>query len=229
MNAKFSPAARFLLAALLFILLEIALVMFVDRPLSDYLRAVDVKHHAIIDFFRSWTNLGKSQWYLWPSGLGMLVSFALSYRRRIPERQRREWRYVGRVLGFFFVCVALSGIATDILKPMIGRARPVALLREGLYGFQPFSLPTAHDVFNSMPSGHTTTAFAVAFALMALQPRYARWLIAFAVAIGLSRIMVNAHYLSDVLAGAVVGTLTTLALRKLFRRRGWLMVNFPQK
>ncbi len=73
-----------------------------------------------------------------------------------------------------------------------------------------------------MPSGHSTTGFAVAFSLMVLFPR-ARWpLLAFAGMIGLSRIMVNAHFLSDVVAGAAVGWITTYAVTRFFRHRGWL-------
>ena len=42
------------------------------------------------------------------------------------------------------------------------------------------------------------------------------------VAIAASRVMVNAHYLSDVFAGAAVGTLTALLLQKWFVRQGWI-------
>jgi undecaprenyl-diphosphatase len=126
--------------------------------------------------------------------------------------------YAWKAFGFFFACVALSGIITDMIKPIVGRARPVLLDREGFYGLHPFTFHVFN--YNSLPSGHTTTGFAVAFALAALWPRGKWWFVAFGVLVGLSRIMVNAHFVSDVVAGTVVGILTVAAVRKLFRKYG---------
>jgi membrane-associated phospholipid phosphatase len=47
----------------------------------------------------------------------------------------------------------------------------------------------------------------------------------FATVVGLSRIIVGAHYLSDVMAGAYVGIMTVFLLVLLCRRRGWM--DFP--
>jgi membrane-associated phospholipid phosphatase len=69
-----------------------------------------------------------------------------------------------------------------------------------------------HNV--SMPSGHTTTAFAVASALFfALPPSYRRrhwWLLLLAAGTGLSRIAVGAHWPGDVVVGVSLGLLAGL-------------------
>jgi membrane-associated phospholipid phosphatase len=69
-----------------------------------------------------------------------------------------------------------------------------------------------HNV--SMPSGHTTTAFAVAAAIyFALPPdmrRRQRWILVLAVGAGLSRIAVGAHWPGDVAVGASLGLLAGL-------------------
>jgi membrane-associated phospholipid phosphatase len=83
-----------------------------------------------------------------------------------------------------------------------------------------------HNV--SMPSGHTTTAFAVAcgifFALDARQRRrYGVLLLLLALGTGLSRIAVGAHWPGDVAVGAALGLLSGLLGNVLLHSvpRGW--------
>ena len=67
-----------------------------------------------------------------------------------------------------------------------------------------------NDSFTSFPSGHTTVAFAAA-TVFAMEYRDTKWapILAYSVSslIGLSRIMQNAHWASDVLVGAALGYL----------------------
>lgn len=75
---------------------------------------------------------------------------------------------------------------------------------------------------HSMPSGHTTLAFAL-FSLSALMlpPKYAVAGIVFAwtaMLVGLSRIFLVQHFLSDVLAGAALGLLLTTAVWHFYKR-----------
>jgi undecaprenyl-diphosphatase len=58
----------------------------------------------------------------------------------------------------------------------------------------------------SFPSGHTITAFAIAIPLAACYPAVEIPLLVVAVSIALSRIMLGMHYLSDVVAGAILGS-----------------------
>jgi undecaprenyl-diphosphatase len=57
----------------------------------------------------------------------------------------------------------------------------------------------------SFPSGHTITALAVAVSLSLWYPKLAVALVFCAVSIGASRIVLGMHFLSDVLAGALIG------------------------
>ncbi len=199
-----------------FVLLEALLIGFVDRPVAEGMHALDQSHPAIVDFFRAYTDFGKSKWYLWPSGL-MIVALALAARNAtIPSRLRVKIAHAGNKLMFFFVAIAVSGIVTDIIKPILGRARPVELLRENIYGFHPFSF---HAAWNSMPSGHATTAFALAAILCIQLPRWRFLWLALGLVLAISRIVVDAHYISDVVAGAAVGILSVIALRRMFQRK----------
>ncbi|MDE1901417.1 MAG: phosphatase PAP2 family protein [Alphaproteobacteria bacterium] len=200
----------------LFLLIETALMLFADRPIALWAHGLDTTHHALIDFFRHITNFGKSTWYLWLCGIATILCGFLSRAQSAPPFARRLCAYIGSRALFVFLTIAVSGIVADIFKPIIGRARPVELLRDNLYGFHFFT--TAGFAWNSMPSGHTTTAFALGFSLCALYPRLRPLWLAIAVTLGLSRVMVDAHYVSDVCAGAVLGSLTVrvfLAYRKL--------------
>ena len=58
----------------------------------------------------------------------------------------------------------------------------------------------------SFPSGHTITAFAVAVSLGLFYPNLMAGLLFCALSIGISRILLGMHFLSDVLVGAALGT-----------------------
>lgn len=99
---------------------------------------------------------------------------------------------------------ALASLVTRIPKTLIGRERPDNWRGDGPYAFNgPF-----HGT--SFPSGHTTASFAVA-SVIATQYRDSKWIpvAAYSVAAlaGISRIYDNRHWLTDVIGGAVVGTL----------------------
>lgn len=99
---------------------------------------------------------------------------------------------------------SLAMIFVRIPKNLIGRKRPDAW---------PLSTPSDWDgPFHgvSFPSGHTTASFAIA-SVIANQYRDHKWVPVTAYSIatlaGLSRIYENRHWLSDVVAGAAIGTL----------------------
>ena len=211
----------FALYLICFILLETILILFVDRPVSDFMRTLETTQPAFIDFFRAITDFGRSKWYLWPAGIGLLTCVFLLRICTLTTEQRQHIVRSSHNLIFFFASIALSGIITDIFKPILGRARPVEMLREHQYGFQPF---TFHAVWNGMPSGHATTAAALALALTLLFPRGRILWIVIGAVLAASRIIVNAHYLSDVMAGIMVGCLTTLWISRLRTDQGMFPV-----
>ncbi len=200
-----------------FVLLEADVVMYVDQPLSDFMRGLDTSHPALIDFFRAITDLGKSKWYLWPAGLGIILC-AVVLRTKLPsEAARKKLAILGHQLCFAFFSIGASGIVTDIIKPILGRARPVEWAREHIYGFYPL---TFHATYNSMPSGHATTDAALATLLLVIFPRWRWQWIALGGTLAVSRVVVNAHYLADICAGIIVGCLTTLAFVHLRDQQG---------
>jgi|GEM_PF-2135168 len=100
---------------------------------------------------------------------------------------------------YLFLVNATSGIFSIVAKNIIGRARPSDL---GPFHFEPFTFMAK---FASMPSGHSITAFASAYVLATLFPSWRHVFYGLAVLVGVSRIIIHAHYVSDVLTGACVG------------------------
>ena len=87
----------------------------------------------------------------------------------------------------------------------------------GAFHFDLFSFRAS---LASFPSGHATTAFAMATALSLVAPVWALPLFAFATLIAASRMAIGAHYLSDVLAGSGLGIVCTIVIAQAFARRG---------
>jgi undecaprenyl-diphosphatase len=69
----------------------------------------------------------------------------------------------------------------------------------------------------SFPSGHTITAFAVAVSLSLCYPALAAGLLFCAISVAVSRVLLGMHFLSDVLAGAMIGTALACAAAAIVR------------
>lgn len=106
----------------------------------------------------------------------------------------------GRVLA----ALAATGLVNGTLKATVGRSRP--RLEHGSGTFRPFSLDNG---WQSFPSGHTATAFAMATAISMEARR--TWVTAATFSgaglVAWSRSHEDRHWASDVVGGALVGTL----------------------
>jgi hypothetical protein len=93
-----------------------------------------------------------------------------------------------------------SAVITSVVKEVVGRKRPNQAI--GAFDFRPFGGSA------SFPSGHTTQAFAVASAIATSYD--SRWVAVgsygVATLVGLARVHHQAHFASDVVAGAAIGT-----------------------
>jgi membrane-associated phospholipid phosphatase len=155
--------------------------------------------------------------YMFVLSIAIVVG-AFSLRGKVRNGARRErLTLLAHRAVFFFLALAVSGLGVQMLKHVIGRARPRLLEQMGTLSFHPF---TPSNAYASFPSGHTTSAFAAAMALSLMAPRYGWPLFLGAAAIGLSRVVVHQHYPSDVLAGAAFGSLVAFLMARSAVRRG---------
>jgi membrane-associated phospholipid phosphatase len=193
-------------------LLIILFCMFaIDGPIA---RAVLHAPHWMRWPFYQITQFGKSGWFLWPLGILFLALASL------PAASSRMSQAVMAAImvrvGFLFTAIAVPGLFVTVVKRMIGRARPMVGGHIDAFAYAPFIWQAAYA---SLPSGHATTVFSVLAAFGSLWPRGRAVLLLYAFLIALSRIMVLAHFTSDVLAGAVVGTVGALMVRRYFALR----------
>ena len=121
-------------------------------------------------------------------------------------------------VGTMFVETMLLTYSTkDILKDLVPRSRPYSYL----------SAPVDDDVMNSFPSGHTAAAFAIgsfsAFVFSELYPDSALVLpfnigaYTISASTAALRILSGNHFVTDVIAGAVIGTLYGIGIPMLHK------------
>jgi membrane-associated phospholipid phosphatase len=144
-----------------------------------------------------------------PIGLLSLLFAGIMYVVRKPS-----WAYA----LFFFAVVSLSNdLITGILKVVLARSRPEAFFEMNDYGFHFFSTKW---LYNSMPSGRTSIAFANLMALAVLIKK--SWVtvvfVLVAIMVAISRLICGEHYLGDVITGAYVGLLTVYWVQAFFAR-----------
>jgi len=144
----------------------------------------------------------------WVSRLGdwppLATATALAWLAALAAGSRR-WL---RILALVLLASLLAGAVVNPLRIVTGRARPDATVPQGWYGVSDHGKSTmGRHQYSSFPSAHTTVAFAMAMPFLILAGRRGRVALAVAAAIGLSRIYLNVHHLSDVLTGAALGSI----------------------
>lgn len=189
-----------------------------DREISLALQNWPPHERAI---FGVVTDLGKSDWLLVPALFDMILGATAG---RLPLSY--SWRWACRALAglsfYVFATIGISGLIVVVLKRLIGRGRPLHMEEFGAFHFE--LLPLLDWRLHSFPSGHATTALAfTVVAITVLNGRYKLALILFGLIVGMSRIVVGDHYLSDVVVGSIVGVVAAILIRDFFATRNWSM------
>jgi len=135
----------------------------------------------------------------------------------------RKSAYLRRLAVVVFLSTTLSGLTCNIFRFTLSRARPWVAQKEKLDHTQLLGYGYLRPAkYHSFPSGHTSTAFGSAVPVAVAVPVVGVPILAFAGAMGWARIYDKAHYPSDILIGAFIGTVFGLAgglpARKLRRR-----------
>ncbi len=193
-----APSAR---RWFIFVAIAVAVVLvahLLDEPAWRLLRDPRV-------YERDWGRLLRSMGYL-PTWL--IVAIGLWTH----DRPSAGWAKRG---GYVILSPILGGALAELLKLLVRRLRPDADVFA--YNFRAFSDHPFSTGGLGMPSSHTLVAFAGAVALARLFPR--AWVLWYLLALGcaLTRVMANAHFLSDTAAAAVLGWGVGQLLAQRFR------------
>jgi lipid A 4'-phosphatase len=176
---------------------------FYDRPVAAWAHGLPQRIHPVFEFI---TQFGFSRGYVVGSGAVFVLIYFLWPRGRVWA-----WR-----AAFIFLNVAISGLIVDVVKAIVARARPTLLFAHGEYGFAWFHWNPAYWSF---PSGHGATAASLALSLVTIWPRL--WPVCWLAALTImsSRLVLGAHYPSDLLGGFYAAFLTWWCLRPWYQRR----------
>ena len=160
------------------------------------------------------TDFGKDEYVLAVLG-GLLVAVAI-LAPALHGIRRTLLLGLGTRLQFIFCAVAASSLVTEVLKYSIGRGRPFVGGEANAFHFSHFA---GHPAYFSFPSGHATTAFALALAVSAVWPQTRVAMAVYALIIAATRLVLLAHHPSDVVAGAMVGIVGAMFVRYWFAAR----------
>lgn len=143
---------------------------------------------------RDWGRMLRVMGTLW-LWVPLALAFRLEAKPDDPARVRWAWLVA--------IAPAVAGLLAELLKLSIRRERPN--LHDGEYVYRAFGERTfdSHDL--GFPSSHVAVAFGGAAIVARQYPRAGR--IAYLLALGcaLGRLSAQAHFLSDVVGGALVG------------------------
>jgi len=135
----------------------------------------------------------------WPSHLVLgLLLLGIAW-----QRHSKKWM---RIFLSMLVAMSIAGVAGIVIKRTIPRARP-SVKTELRWGGPRFS--TKYQAF---PSGHVVASTAFFGVLVFARRRVGLACLPIPILIGLSRMYLGAHYLSDVVCAAVLGILCAAAV-----------------
>lgn len=192
---RLAPLVTVTVAAMVFAILLILVRLqwppleSVDHSVAAGINRLIAGHHTLVAVVKAVTWLG-SDGVLWTVIGAATVILAL----------RRRWR-----LAIYLLVTGAGALVLDpVLKSLVGRLRPVV------------AHPIAHGTGNSFPSGHSLGSIVCYGALLLVflpaTRRGSRWrrafiivIVALVVLIGISRVLLGVHYLSDVLGAWALG------------------------
>ncbi len=169
--------------------LDVEVVVFIQKTLST----------PILDsMFLTITDLHKQLWFQLAVILPLLAWWVWKEKRQ---------GFI-RLLGLIFTLIMIDGFCGQLIKKVFARPRPFVLFPEILQ-----KSPASGFSF---VSNHSANMVGLAVFLSHFYPRwkYVWW--SLAILIGLSRIYNGVHFLSDVIAGGIIGGLIA------WMATGWL-------
>ena len=211
-EAKRRLVRHVLLTSVVAVILIAALIIWFD---AQEIALMPPRSTASLWPFRILTDFGKDNYVV--ALLAVLLLVVVLAAPALHGPARRRLLAIGLRLQFVLLAVSVPLVAGELVKWTAGRGRPFVGGQANPFNFAPFAGTEAHASF---PSAHSITAFALAFAIAAVWPRMRGLMIAYALMIAFTRLVLLAHHPSDVVAGATIGIIGVMCVRYWFAARG---------
>ncbi len=207
-----------LLAFILFIIFYTLFFNFIDLPCAKFMHSLSPQLFIYKFSFLIQKLFSPAHWLVL-SCVFVLVGFGLFFNSKKTSSNTLfknpktyfHWGFAG-ILAF---------ILAGICKVVLARYRPIEFFNLNLYGFHFFS---DNYEFNSTPSGHTVMAFAVLGSIASSLKKMGGKLIGLSfvlilICLGIagSRLILNAHYCSDLIFGMYVGLISAYWVKYLIK------------
>ncbi len=170
--------------------------LFIDRALAHFIYDhVNARAHKFLDGI---THYAKAGHWLAAAILALCVAAVMRHFGMLANE-------VSMLINYslaFIASLTLGSAILHVIKLVLGRRRPRDDMEMGLYGFMPLAFNLD---YNSFPSGHALTICCVAVIFTCVWPFL--WPLWFGIAfiLAVTRALLTAHFLSDVLIGAGIG------------------------
>ena len=193
----------------IYLLLGALVFLFFDYSIAEFFYNLNSQTKSL---FETLTHFGDSLYFFVPTILVWAVI-------KIIQNKNKIILTISDISLFIFFNILFSGIVVQIFKHIVGRPRPSLFHSNNLSTIDFFNFDSR---WHSFPSGHTATIFAFIFCLIFLFPKIKNILITIAIVIASTRVIVGAHYVSDIIGGALVAYITSILLREKFFQKSKL-------
>ena len=178
----------------------------IDRQLAHFIYDhVSARAHKALD---SITHYAKAGHWLAAAILALIVAAGM---RRFGVLAEESTQLISYSLAFI-ASLTMGSAILHVIKLVLGRRRPRDDMEMGLYGFTPLAFNLD---YNSFPSGHALTICCVAVIFTCVWPIWAPVWFAIAAILAVTRALLTAHFLSDVLIGAGIGLIAAREVLQL--------------
>lgn len=172
---------------------SIIVSFFLDKIVINVMNVI--QYPLLFNFFYTITLLGEVYVFVW---IALLLIIALMINRR--------------PLFAFILSVVTTGILEWLIKTIIQRPRPFEAMHIN-------NMVTTS--MSSFPSGHTMIFFSIIPIISKNFPKTRIILWTLAILVGISRLYLGVHYLSDVVAGAIFGYFIGWTFMKIGEKYAW--------
>ena len=175
----------------------IALAFCLDNPVRDFVEAHQSR--GLRNVMRIVSLVGNWPGHYYP---GLLLAIICWWRGK------KNWM---RLFAAMVTALCLAGLISRGVNIVAGRSRPSVAVENVWVG------PVFKSKYHSFPSGHVAASSAFFGVLYFANRRVGRRFMAIPGLIGISRLYLDAHFLSDVVCGGILGMLCALLTARLFR------------